>query len=83
MSLLTPLAGLDKVAATDRHGLTDELHSQCQRSSVALKALGSGVPYRATKLQLAHPSPSAKLVGQALVQEMLPQWRSVLSMCLY
>ena len=30
-----------------------------------------------------HPSPSANVIGQALVQEMLPQWRSVLSMCLY
>ncbi len=32
--------------------------------------------------EAGHPSPSAKLIGQALVQEMLPQWRSVLSMCL-
>ena len=37
-----PLTGLDKGAATDRHDLTGELHSQCWRSSVALKTLGSG-----------------------------------------
>jgi len=30
--------------------------------------------------EAGHPSPSAKLIGQALVQEMLPQWRSVLSL---
>ena len=30
-----------------------------------------------------HPSPSAKLIGEALVKELLPQWWSVLSMCLY
>ena len=33
--------------------------------------------------EAGHPSPSAKLIGEALVKELLPQWRSVLSMCLY
>ena len=33
--------------------------------------------------EAGHPSPSAKLIGEALVKKLLPQWRSVLSMCLY
>ena len=27
--------------------------------------------------EAGHPSPSAKLIGEALVKELLPQWRSV------